>query len=105
MNTTRKPRKLEPEEIDLSIDPSGFDFARSDDLQPLEDIVGQDRALRALDLGLGIDHPTYNIYVAGLQGTGKKEMIRRALADRVDDEDDIRDWIYLNNFDEPDRPF
>ena len=71
---------------------------------PLDEIVGQPRAMRALDLGLGIRHSTYHIYVAGMHGTGKMETIRRALAERVSQEPTPDDWVILNNFTTPDHP-
>ena len=97
-------RHLTADEIDLGLDPQALGFRSTAELEPLGEIVGQPRALRALDLGLGIRHASYNVYVAGLSGTGKKETIRRELARRGRDEPTPDDWIYVNNFDEPDRP-
>lgn len=100
----RELRHLTAEEVDLRLEPDGLGFSSTEELEPLGEIVGQPRALRALDLGLGIRHASYNVYVAGLSGTGKKETIRRELARRGRDEPTPPDWIYVNNFDEPDRP-
>ncbi len=104
MDRNRQARRLKPEDVDLAIDPSGLDFKTTEDLDPLDEVVGQPRALRALDLGLGVRHATYNVYVAGLNGTGKKETIRRELSKRSRQEERPPDWVYVNNFDEPDRP-
>ena len=104
MDRLREPRHLTAEDVDLQIDPEQLGFASTEELEPLGEIVGQPRALRALDLGLGIRHASYNIYVAGLSGTGKKETIRRELARRGAAEPAPDDWIYVNHFDEPDRP-
>ncbi|NIP96815.1 MAG: AAA family ATPase, partial [Akkermansiaceae bacterium] len=99
-----RPREVAAEEVDWVADVSGFGFDTTEHLEPLDHIVGQPRAVRALEFGLGVRHPGYNIYVAGASGTGKKELIRSALAERVDREATPSDWVYVNNFDEADRP-
>ena len=50
-----------------------------DDVTPLQEIIGQDRALQALALGLDIKHNGYNVFVTGLSGTGRTTTIRRLL--------------------------
>lgn len=97
-------RELTAEEVTLNLDPQSFGFQTTAELQPLSGIVGQPRALRALDLGTGIRHPNYHIYVAGLVGTGRAELITRAVRERISDHSIPPDWVYLNNFDEPDSP-
>ena len=97
-------RKLTGDEACLSIDPKSFGFATTAELEPLEEIVGQPRALRALDLGAGMRHPHYHIFVAGLIGTGRARLIERALRQRMSDGEVPPDWVYVNNFDEPDCP-
>lgn len=97
-------RELTAEDASLNLSPENFGFQTTDELQPLDEVVGQPRAMRALDLGLGIRHPNYHIYAAGMSGTGKMEMIRQTLAARTPDASVPDDWFYLNNFDEPDRP-
>jgi hypothetical protein len=86
------------------IDSSTFGFQTTDELSPLDEIVGQPRALRAFDLGLGVRQPGYHIYVSGLSGTGRMEMAHRALADRSRQEQPPSDWVYVNNIDEPEQP-
>jgi Cdc6-like AAA superfamily ATPase len=57
-----------------------------------------------VDLGLGIRHPSYNVYVAGLSGTGKNDPISRELMRRARTDSRPSDWVYVNNFDRPDHP-
>jgi predicted ATP-dependent protease len=104
MDTTRAARELRVDELAWNPSDGMLDFESTEELEPLDEILGQQRALKALDLGLGIDHATYNIYVAGLNGTGKKETIRRILDDRVTKRQVPPDWVYLNNFDQKDCP-
>lgn len=81
-----------------------FDFASTRSLEPLREIIGQDRAVRALEFGLGIRSKGYNIYVAGHPGTGRRHVITRFLAERTPGEPSPPDWCYVHNFLEADRP-
>jgi lon-related putative ATP-dependent protease len=91
-------------------DPAQFDFECTKDLAPLREFIGQDRAIRAIEFGLYMDHDGYNIYVAGLTGTGKtsivKSHIEKLIAERQRGEQayNPEDWCYLYNFADPDRP-
>jgi predicted ATP-dependent protease len=91
-------------------DPELFDFECTKDLAPLREFIGQERATRAVEFGLNMANSGYNIYVAGLTGTGKTSMVK-AYIERVIKEKEARgetfaleDWCYLYNFKEPDSP-
>lgn len=102
--------RVPPEELRLGQDPGVFPFECTEDLTPLTEFVGQDRALRSLQFGLGVHKPGYNIFVTGLAGTGKAtailEYIRRAVEKQRKAGQTARpaDWCYVFNFDDPDRP-
>lgn len=70
----------------------------SGDLAPLEGIIGQDRALRALNLGLGMHDKGFNVYVAGPSGTGKTTAVRNFLEAIAKSRPVPSDWCYVNNF-------
>ena len=67
-------------------------------------IIGQERALRALDFGLGIQNHGYNIFVLGDTGTGKSSSVISILEERAEGETVPDDWCYVNNFDDMDKP-
>ncbi|MBI1902752.1 MAG: AAA family ATPase [Planctomycetia bacterium] len=96
--------RLKPSELDVAIDPAELGFRTTDDLEPLDQIVGQERAMRALDFGLAVRHRGYNIYIAGMTGAGRKQLVQRLLEKRALHERVPDDWVYVHNFDEPDRP-
>jgi len=102
--------RVPPQELRLEHDPSGFRFECTDELAPLTEFVGQDRALRSLQFGLGLEKPGYNIFVTGLTGTGKAtailEYIQRTVQERrgAGELTLPDDWCYVYNFDDPDRP-
>ncbi len=102
--TTAKAKLLKTKDVDWKVDTKGLDFDNTDKLEALEQVIGQPRAMRSLDIGLGIEHSTYNIYVSGLNGTGKKETIQRVLKERVMDKAPPSDWVYVYNFERSDNP-
>jgi predicted ATP-dependent protease len=78
---------------------------------PLEDFIGQDRAIQAIEFGLGVNKPGFNIFVTGLTGTGKTSIINAFLkkvtsrgAALEADAPTPEDWCYVYNFNDPDRP-
>lgn len=96
--------ELRAHEICVRLDPARFDFRTTAELPPLDEIIGQPRALRAIDLGLGIRHGGYHIYLSGLPGTGKMDLARRTLQRHAATEPPPPDWVYVNNFDESELP-
>jgi lon-related putative ATP-dependent protease len=67
-------------------------------LMPLQEIIGQERAVRALKFGLGIKDRGFNIYVAGFPGTGRTTAVRNFLEDVARTRPVPSDWCYVNNF-------
>ncbi|MHB8771792.1 MAG: Lon protease family protein [Syntrophales bacterium] len=98
------------EKLRWQCDAGLFQFECTKDLPVLDEFVGQDRAIRAIEFGLNMRSAGYNIFVAGLTGTGKtsivKDYIERLISRRATDQATpaLEDWCYLHNFKEPDRP-
>jgi len=67
-------------------------------------IVGQERALKALKLGAEIFSHGYNIYIAGMSGTGKASTIKKVLEEIKPKNIKLKDYAYVNNFKDPERP-
>jgi lon-related putative ATP-dependent protease len=76
----------------------------SKEVQPLEAIVGQARAVKALDFGLGIKEQGFNIYVAGVPGTGRTTAVKQFLEEMARGKPMPRDWCYVTNFRDSYRP-
>ncbi len=91
-------------------DPKIFKFKCTKDLAPLREFVGQQRATRAVEFGINMANAGYNIYVAGLTGTGKTSMVKTYIERVIKDQkargetSQLDDWCYLYNFKEPDSP-
>jgi predicted ATP-dependent protease len=69
-----------------------------------KDFVGQDRALAALELGLGVSATGYNIFVSNLTGAEKLDTIRSWVTERAAKAPTPGDWVYVHNFARPDSP-
>ncbi|HSN93389.1 MAG TPA: ATP-binding protein, partial [Anaeromyxobacteraceae bacterium] len=79
-------------------------FETTDDLEDLEDALGQERAAEALRLAIALDRDGYNAYVLGPPGLGKHDMVRRMLGHAGAEAATPSDWCYLHDFAEPRRP-
>ena len=95
---------LPPESLRTICDPEIFGCENSEDIAPLQTIIGQAKALKALQFGLGIGNKGFNIYVAGAPGTGKKTAVKRYLHEIAKGKPTPPDWCYVNNFQESYRP-
>ncbi|WP_299980490.1 ATP-binding protein [Desulfobacula sp.] len=81
--------------------PSGlFDFKDTSELDPLDSIIGQKRAVEAIDFGLNMKGSEYNIFVTGLEGTGKSTIIRKLLVEHAKNYETSEDLCLVNNFDD-----
>ena len=76
----------------------------TDELEPLSEIIGQDRAVQALHFGLDIQEDGFNIYVAGMPGTGKKTAIMTFLEQKAKTMPVPSDWCYVYNFQDSSKP-
>jgi lon-related putative ATP-dependent protease len=81
-----------------------FKFKSTEKVPELKEIIGQDRAAHALMFGLEIKNNHYNIYALGPTGTGKTTTIRKYLEKEAKNKATPSDWLYLNNFDDQDKP-
>ena len=96
--------ELSHEKARMRIAPDFMECRSSADLIPLTEILGQDRAVRALQFGLKIKEKGFNIYVSGPSGTGRKTAITNFLGELAKSMPTPPDWCYVNNFQDPLRP-
>jgi len=96
--------ELAPEQLRKRCDPEQFPFQTTAEVSPLEDIIGQERAVSAIRFGLDIPSPGYNVFVAGMSGTGKGSIVRRFLSKLSADEPVPDDVLYVHNFEDSDSP-
>jgi lon-related putative ATP-dependent protease len=97
-------KELSAKEMRFTCDPHRMPFETTAEVPLLEGMIGQARAVKAMEFGLRIKRPGYNIFMTGLTGTGKSSYARSvvekiAAAEAVPD-----DWLYVYNFDNPGEP-
>ncbi len=99
-----KQAELKPDDLRWRCSPDVFAFDSTNDLEPIEGILGQERALKALKLGVDLRSPGYNIFIAGLSGTGKATTVKKMLETISDNCPTLYDYAYVNNFKDNDHP-
>jgi lon-related putative ATP-dependent protease len=95
---------VDVEKLRRTYDPGELGCRTSEELPRLDTIVGQRRAVRALQFGLAIKEPGFNVYVAGLPGTGRTTAVKRFLEEVARDKPVPGDLCYVNDFRDSYRP-
>ena len=98
------PKPLGVDELYRCCDQNIFKFNTTAELPDVIEIIGQDRALRAIDFGLNLDSKGFNVFILGENGTGKLTTIKSVLEKKAADEPVPPDWCYVFNFRDPDVP-
>ncbi len=96
-----KNHELTARELTIKYPEDVFDFETTDDLSPLNSVIGQARAVEAIDFCLNMKTPGYNLFMTGDEGTGKSTIIRNTLTKFAAKEDVPEDICLVNNFDDP----
>ncbi len=96
--------ELKPEDLCARCDHEELPFASTNELTPLNRTVGQGRAVRSLEVGLGITASGFNLFVAGRPGTGRTSIVHELVEQEARGKPVPDDWIYVHNFSAPDRP-
>jgi len=105
---SKKPGKsvvgLPAEALRPECDPAKLGFQTTSELKPAVHLIGQDRAIDAINLSASITDRGFNIYVLGNVGTGRHEIVDDLVTQQASDRPTPPDWVYVNNFDAPHKP-
>lgn len=96
--------ELKASQLRHIIDPNTLDIKSTEDIAPLEGVIGQRRAVTALNFGLGIQNSGFNLFVAGPPGIGKMSAIKSFLEEVAKQKTTPTDLCYVNNFADPYQP-
>ena len=95
---------LTAEKLRFTCDEHFFDFDTTETVPPLEVMIGQERAVKAVEFGLFTKNPGYNIFISGLVGTGKITYAETAVKKVAGKQEVPNDWCYVNNLETPGQP-
>jgi lon-related putative ATP-dependent protease len=100
------PKRLElkPTELRRVCEPSRFTFKETSELPSLDQVIGQERAVQAIEFGLNMRSSGYNMFVTGAEGTGKATIVRDLTTRFAKSQPAPDDWCLVNNFEDEFRP-
>lgn len=84
--------------------PSELPFELCSELESAPGLIGQERAVEAIQFAMRIRRKGYNVYALGPSGTGRHGMVGDLLRAQARDEPTPPDWCYVNNFADPQQP-
>ena len=96
--------KVPVERLTRVCDPDSLGFETTSEVSPLEGTIAQERAMSALELGLGIEADGFNIFVSGAPGTGRNKALQDHLDCVAAGKPNPPDWGYLYNFQDVTQP-
>jgi ATP-dependent Lon protease len=97
-------KKVPIESLRWTCPTDAFDFKSTQELEHLDSIVGQPRAIESIRLGAELKSKGYNIFVSGLSGTGRLSTVKSILEKVTSSCPITYDYCYVNNFSDPDAP-
>jgi ATP-dependent Lon protease len=98
------PGELAPTKLRWRCELPRIPFETTAQAELREGFIGQERALRALKMGVELSAPGYNVFVCGLAGTSRGGTIAKMIEDLHPPTKPSLDRCYVNNFKITDRP-
>jgi len=95
---------LAAEQLYRPADLAALPFQTTADLEPIEGLVGQQRALNAVGFGTRIRKPGFNLFVIGSAGSRMQQAVETVLKEAARERPKPSDWVYVNNFTQPHKP-
>ncbi|MBI1383348.1 MAG: AAA family ATPase [Rhizobiales bacterium] len=96
--------RLDAADLRLTVDPATLGVLSSAELEPATGLIGQQRALKAIELAASIRQRDFHLFVMGPSATGKRTAVKEYLARKAASEPVPPSWVYVNNFDDPSAP-
>jgi lon-related putative ATP-dependent protease len=103
-NPAEALRPLSIDRLYRKTDPSSLQFTTTAELEPIDGLVGQERALEAIRFGTEVDKAGFNLFVIGPNGARMQAAVKAILVEEASAKARPSDWVYVNNFVDPDRP-
>jgi lon-related putative ATP-dependent protease len=104
MSGAPRPARLPASALRRHCDPKSLGFRTTDELEPFEGLIGQDRALEAIDLGARMEKPGFNLFVLGSRGSARHYTVGSLVERYAQALPKPPDWIYVFNFTKANQP-
>ncbi len=99
-----KIRTITAEEAYQRCNADELPFETTDEVKELTKYIGQNRALEAVEFGISMRHPGFNLFVVGPEGSGRHSVVQSFINRQAENKTTPNDWCYVYNFDLPHRP-
>jgi lon-related putative ATP-dependent protease len=96
--------ELKASELRSICDPKVFKFKNTSQIKPLDEVIGQQRAVQAIEFGLNMKDPGYNLFITGIPGTGKSTIVKDLVNKHAKKQASPNEWCLVNNFRDEYRP-
>ena len=100
----KSKNELNYTDLKMTCNTNLFKFKTTQELEPIQSGIGQDRGIKALEFGLQVDVKGYNLYLEGPSGVGKTMYTRNYLDKIAPKKKTPSDWCYIYNFNNPNEP-
>ena len=104
MPSLRDERRLSVSDVTATVPADWLPFQTTEEVPVFDAVFGQERAVRAIEFALGMNAPGYNLFASGPDGFGKSTIVETFLRRRASSAAPPLDWVFVHNFDDPDRP-
>jgi lon-related putative ATP-dependent protease len=99
-----RPEPLPVVELRRVVNPASLGFKTTEELEPISGLIGQDRALKAIQFGANMKSHDFNMFVLGPPASGKSTAVKAYLERKAREAAATPDLVYVNNFEAPNRP-
>ncbi len=100
----RRQKPLAPSDLRRAFDAKKLGFKTTAEIKPAAALIGQERALKAIEFGTSIKAADFNVFVLGPRASGKTTAVKVHLAEVASAARAPDDWVYVNNFEDANRP-
>ena len=104
VDTVKKGYLVPLKELKEKCNEDIFQYETTKDIKVSRELIGQERAMEALEYGLNIERKGYNIFVSGLIGTGRNSYSYLMAQEFAKKKAPPKDWCYVYNFKRPKYP-
>lgn len=100
----KKVKELKATSLKNSFDEDTLKFETTEEVEPFNGIIGQERALEAIKSAMQIPQKGFNLYISGTLGIGKTSYALSVVNSLSEKMPVPKDYCYINNFENPNEP-